>query len=63
MRCRLRGGGWRRLHTCCWSADLQIASVALHRDGRHGGYALQPGFSYAVRTIASARLVETPGLL
>ena len=43
--------------------DLQIAFVALHRDGRHGGYALQPGFSYAVRTIAGARLVETPSLL
>lgn len=42
--------------------DLQIAFVALHRDGRYGGYALQPGFSYAVRTTAGARQVEAPSL-
>ena len=43
--------------------DLQMAFVALRSDGRIGGYALQPGFSYAVRTLDGARLVEAPSLL
>jgi N4-(beta-N-acetylglucosaminyl)-L-asparaginase len=43
--------------------DLQIAFVALRRDGRYGGYALQPGFSYAIRTLAGAGQVQAPSLL
>ena len=43
--------------------DLQIAFVALHRDGRYGGYALQPGFSYAIHTLAGAEQVQAPSLL
>ncbi|GAB2503188.1 N(4)-(beta-N-acetylglucosaminyl)-L-asparaginase [Pseudoxanthomonas sangjuensis] len=43
--------------------DLQMAFVALHRDGRFGGYALQPGFSYAVTTAEGVRQVEAPSLL
>jgi N4-(beta-N-acetylglucosaminyl)-L-asparaginase len=42
--------------------DLQMAFVALDRHGRYGGYALQPGFSYAVRTSAGDRLVEAESL-
>ena len=43
--------------------DLQMAFVALRSDGAVGGYALQPGFSYAVRTASGPRLVEAPSLL
>lgn len=43
--------------------DLQMAFVALSRDGRFGGYSLQPGFAYAVRTPAGTRQVEAPSLL
>ncbi len=42
--------------------DLQMAFVALSADGRHGGYSLQPGFAYAVRTSAGTRQVEAPSL-
>lgn len=30
--------------------DIQVGFLALHRDGRHGAFALQKGFSYAVRS-------------
>ena len=43
--------------------DLQMAFVALSRDGQVGGYALQPGFAYAVRTPSGARQIEAPSLL
>ena len=43
--------------------DLQMAFVALACDGRFGGYALRPGFNYAVRTSTGSRLVEAPSLL
>lgn len=37
--------------------DLQVGILALHRDGSHGAYSIQPGFTYAlndeVRTAAS----------
>jgi len=42
--------------------DLQMAFVALDRNGRYGGYALQPGFSYAVRSAVDDRVVEAPSL-
>lgn len=29
---------------------IQVGFLALHRDGRHGGFALQKGFTYAVRS-------------
>ncbi|MDH5825016.1 N(4)-(beta-N-acetylglucosaminyl)-L-asparaginase [Luteimonas sp. RD2P54] len=43
--------------------DLQMAFVALRGDGRVGACALQPGFSYALRTTAGTRVVEAPSLL
>lgn len=42
--------------------DLQMAFVALHRDGRHGAYALQEGFTYAVTTADGTRHVAAPSL-
>lgn len=42
--------------------DLQMAFVAVDRHGRVGGFALQPGFSYAVRTAVDDRVVEAPSL-
>lgn len=37
--------------------ELQVGILALHRDGSHGAYSIQPGFTYAlnddVRTAAS----------
>ncbi|HEX2082200.1 MAG TPA: N(4)-(beta-N-acetylglucosaminyl)-L-asparaginase [Xanthomonadaceae bacterium] len=42
--------------------DLQMAFIALHRDGRHGGYALQKGFTYAVTTADGTRQIAAPSL-
>lgn len=42
--------------------DLQMAFIALHRDGRHGGYALQKGFTYAVTDGKGTRHVTAPSL-
>lgn len=42
--------------------DLQMAFLALHRDGRHAGYALQPGFTYAVTDADGTRVIEAPSL-
>ena len=42
--------------------DLQMAFLALHRDGRHAGYALQPGFSYAVTDADGTRVIAAPSL-
>ena len=42
--------------------DLQMAFIALHRDGRHGGYALQKGFTYAVTTAEGTRHIAAPSL-
>lgn len=42
--------------------DLQMAFVALRRDGEVGGYALQPGFSYAVHSAQGADVVEASSL-
>lgn len=42
--------------------DLQIAFIALHRDGRHGGHSLQPGFTYAVTGADGTRHVAAPSL-
>ena len=42
--------------------DLQMAFLALHRDGRIGAFALQPGFSYAVTDAAGTRHVAAASL-
>ena len=42
--------------------DLQMAFIALHQDGRYGGYALQQGFSYAVTDARGTRHVTAPSL-
>nr|WP_262378762.1 N(4)-(beta-N-acetylglucosaminyl)-L-asparaginase [Luteimonas viscosa] len=42
--------------------DLQMAFVALRNDGAVGGYSLQPGFSFAIRTATGSRVVEAPSL-
>jgi N4-(beta-N-acetylglucosaminyl)-L-asparaginase len=42
--------------------DLQMAFIALHRDGRYGGYALQKGFTYAVTTADGTRQIAAPSL-
>ncbi|WP_202840469.1 N(4)-(beta-N-acetylglucosaminyl)-L-asparaginase [Luteimonas saliphila] len=42
--------------------DLQMAFVALRSDGALGGYSLQPGFNFAIRTASGSRLVEAPSL-
>ena len=42
--------------------DLQMAFIALRRDGRHAGYALQKGFTYAVTDGGGTRHVAVPSL-
>lgn len=42
--------------------DLQMAFVALRQDGAFGAYALQPGFSFAVRSEAGERVIDAPSL-
>lgn len=42
--------------------DLQIAFLAMHRDGRVGAFSLQPGFTYAVTDAAGTRHVAAPSL-
>lgn len=42
--------------------DLQMAFIALDRDGRHGGYALQPGFTYAVTDADGTQHIDAPSL-
>jgi isoaspartyl peptidase/L-asparaginase-like protein (Ntn-hydrolase superfamily) len=40
--------------------EIQVAYVAVTRDGRVGGWALQPGFSYAVRTDGLCTTFKAP---
>lgn len=44
-------------------ADHQVALLALDRQGRAGGFALQPGFTYAVTTSDGATRIERTGSL
>lgn len=44
-------------------AGLQIAFLALDKQGRAGGFSLQPGFTYAVTDAAGATRLERAGAL
>jgi len=37
---------------------IQVGFLALHRDGRHGGFALQKGFTYAIRSESQEQIVK-----
>ncbi len=37
---------------------MQVGFLALHRDGRHGGFALQKGFTYAIRAKDREEIVK-----
>jgi len=37
---------------------MQVGFLALHRDGRHGGFALQKGFTYAIRSEGMEQIVK-----
>jgi hypothetical protein len=45
------------------AAGIQVAYIAMTRDGRVGGCALQAGFSFAVRDVEGGRMVDAPSLL
>ena len=38
--------------------DIQVAFIALNKRGETGGYAIQKGFSYAIRNATEERMVE-----
>jgi N4-(beta-N-acetylglucosaminyl)-L-asparaginase len=37
--------------------DIQVAFIALNKKGETGAYAIQPGFSYAIKNHGEDRLV------
>jgi N4-(beta-N-acetylglucosaminyl)-L-asparaginase len=37
---------------------MQVGFLAIHRDGRHGGFALQKGFTYAIRSHDREEIVK-----
>jgi len=37
--------------------DIQVAFIAINKKGETGGYALQPGFSYAIKSNSEERMV------
>jgi N4-(beta-N-acetylglucosaminyl)-L-asparaginase len=43
--------------------DIQVAFIALDKNGQTGSYALQTGFNYAVSTTATPRLIDCEFLL
>lgn len=43
--------------------DIQVAFIALNKRGEHGAYALQKGFSYAVKNNREERMVEVKSLI
>jgi N4-(beta-N-acetylglucosaminyl)-L-asparaginase len=38
--------------------EIQVGFIALNREGKHGAYCLQPGFSYALRDTSGNRLLK-----
>jgi N4-(beta-N-acetylglucosaminyl)-L-asparaginase len=40
-----------------------VAFIALNKKGEHGAYALQKGFSYAVKNNNEERMVEVKSIL
>jgi N4-(beta-N-acetylglucosaminyl)-L-asparaginase len=43
--------------------DIQVAFIALNKKGEHGAYALQKGFSYAVKSNNEERMVAVKSLI
>ena len=43
--------------------DIQVAFIALNKRGEHGAFALQKGFSYAVKNNNEERMVEVKSLI
>ena len=43
--------------------DIQVAFIALNKRGETGGYAIQKGFSYAIRNASEERMVEVKSFL
>jgi len=43
--------------------EIQVAFIALNKKGEHGAYALQKGFSYAVKNNNEERMVEVKSIL
>ena len=43
--------------------EIQVAFIALNKKGEHGAYALQKGFSYAVKNNSEERMVEVKSIL
>jgi hypothetical protein len=44
-------------------ADTQIGFIAMDVQGRVGGYALRPGFSYAVATKDGVEVIPGPFMI
>jgi N4-(beta-N-acetylglucosaminyl)-L-asparaginase len=42
--------------------DLQVGYIAVNNKGQYGAYALQKGFSYAVRTKAGSRIFNSKSI-
>lgn len=40
--------------------DIQVAFIALDKQGRTGAYSIHPGFNYAVRTAKGEQLIKAP---
>jgi len=38
--------------------EIQVGFIALNREGKHGAYCLQPGFSYALKDTSGNRLLK-----
>jgi N4-(beta-N-acetylglucosaminyl)-L-asparaginase len=43
--------------------EIQVAFIALNKKGEHGAYALQKGFSYAVKNNNEERMVEVKSMI
>jgi N4-(beta-N-acetylglucosaminyl)-L-asparaginase len=39
--------------------EIQVGFLALHKDGRHGAFALHKGFSYAVRSEGEEMMMQS----
>ncbi len=42
--------------------DLQVAFIAMHKNGSYGGYALQKGFTYAVQSNAGVKVFDAKSI-
>ncbi len=39
--------------------DIQVAFIALNKNGQHGSFAIHPGFEYALRNTNNEKLVKS----